>query len=142
MGAKVNDGRLRPKREATFGKKPFKSKGRNRKGKTKNSFLGSGVKKVGLNPDKATRFSPEKLSERVVAISGLGRCQVCDVSYTLDYPHHVVQGLGVKDDRFLINICLECHRLIHSVGYGAVLKSREECKEIAWSNHIKFEEEL
>jgi len=138
---KIKTGRIKgDKPKSTFCvKKPFKAKGRNRKGKTKNSFLDSGVKKVGLNPDKAVRFPEAKYRERQEAVRGLGACQVCDISYELDAPHHVVQGLGVKDDRYLINICVDCHGLIHVVGYSAVKKSREECREIAWSNHLLLE---
>ena len=138
MGTKFNHGRVKgEKKKSTFGlKKPSKGKGRNRKGRVKSS----GVKKVGLNPNKAVRFEPAKYKQRQDDIKDLGVCQVCDLSYELDTPHHVEQGIGVKDDRYLINVCIDCHGLIHVVGYSAVKKDRAECKEIAWSNHLRFEE--
>jgi len=143
MGVKVTDGRLKPKSASTFGKKPYKGKGKNRKGSLKNSFSSSGAKKISyLNPDKPVRFTFKEYRRRQTFIRGLGVCQVCDESCDLDAPHHVMQGVGVKDDRFLINICDGCHRMIHTVGYIGVKKTKEECKEIAWSNHLKFEEEL
>jgi len=145
MRVKINDGRIKGvKPKGTFGvKRPFKSKNRNRKGRVKNSGVkNSGVKKVGLNPCKAVRFDAAKYKQRQDDIRDLGACQICNLSYELDAPHHVEQGLGVKDDRYLINTCIDCHGLIHVVGYSAVKKSREECKEIAWSNHLKFEEVL
>ena len=145
MSYKIKAGRVKgDKKVSTFGKvkKPFKNKNRNRKGSLKNSFSDSGVKSSVLHKDRAVRFVEAKYRERQEAIRGLGACQVCEFSYELDAPHHVVQGLGLKDDRYLINICIDCHGLIHVVGYSAVKKSREECKEIAWSNHLMFEEEL
>ena len=132
MKMKISHNRINPKKEKTFGiKKPFKSKGYNRKGRT-------GVKKIGLNPEKAVRFNAIDLKYRIELIVEIGCCQVCELSYELDVPHHVEQGLGVKDDRYMLNICVPCHRLIHSVGYSAVKKTRVECKEIAWGNHLKF----
>lgn len=141
MGMKINDGRIKgPKKQSTFGKKPFKGKAKNRKGSLKNSFSTSVVKREPLNSAKPVRFFQAKYRARQDAIRELGRCQVCDVSYELDAPHHVMQG-GCKDDRYLINICVTCHGLIHSVGYSAVKKDRSECKVIAWSNHVYCEKQ-
>jgi len=91
-----------------------------------------------LNPNKPVRFEKEKLQQRVYDILNLGACQVCEVSQDLDYPHHVEQG-SKKDDRTMINICVECHRLIHGVGYSAVKKDRSECLVIALGNHKLLE---
>jgi len=140
MGIKINDSRLRPKKESTFGqKKPFKSKsnGRNRKGNTKKNVVKT-FKHEPLNPNKPVRFPEAKYRQRQEDVRGLGKCQVCEMSYELDAPHHVEQG-SKKDDRYLINICIDCHGLVHVVGYSAVKKTREECKVIAWSNHELFE---
>ena len=145
MGVKILDGRIKgPKKQGTFGraKKPFVGKNRNRKGSLKNSFSTSAVKREPLNSNKAVRFPTAKYKQRQDDIRALGACQVCERFYTLDAPHHVMQGVGTKDDRFMINICIDCHGLIHTIGYSAVKKNREECREIAWSNHILLEEEL
>ncbi len=45
-------------------------------------------------------------------------------------------GYGVKDDRSLVNVCVECHRLIHSSGgYEKLSKTREEIEAIGWANN-------
>jgi len=117
--------RLNPKKERT--KTPFKGKNKNRKGNRKDT-------RESLNPDKPVRFTEKKLNQRVYDIHNLGKCQICEDSYELDYPHHVDQG-SKKDDRTMINICVTCHRLIHGVGYSAVKKDRSECLVIALNNH-------
>ena len=124
---KVKDGRLKPKPVGTFGKtkKPFKGKNRNRKGSV-------------LHPDRAVRVDARELDRRVDFILSKEFCQVCEDSFLLDYPHHVVQGIGVKDDQSLICICVSCHRLIHACGYDSVKKSREECEAIAEKNNLEF----
>ena len=124
---KVKDGRLKPKPVGTFGKvkKPFKGKNRNRKGSV-------------LHPDRAVRVDACELEKCVNFILSKEVCQVCEDSISLDYPHHVVQGLGVKHDFTLICICVNCHRLIHSCGYSSVKKSREECEIIAEKNNLEF----
>lgn len=136
MGVKIMDGRI---------KKPYCGKNRNRKGNKKSCFFDSEVKKSDrepLNPNKPVRFKKTKYKARQDEIRSLGACQVCDTSYELDAPHHVVQGLGFKDDRYMINICVTCHSLIHSVaGYVGVAKTKEECKVIAWNNHLILERE-
>ena len=114
-------------------KKPYCGKNRNRKGNKSDSGT-----KESLNPNKPVRFEKKKLQQRVYNILNIEVCQVCEKSHDLDYPHHVMQG-AKKDDRYMINICVECHRLIHEVGYRAVDKWREECKHIAWDNHERFE---
>jgi len=125
--------RLNPKKESTFGKKPFKGKKRNRKGNTLKTF-----EHEPLNVNKPIRFKTPKYRQRQREIKSLGVCQVCELNYELDTPHHVMQG-SCKDDRYLINICIDCHALIHMVGYSAALKDRLECKVIAWNNHLMFE---
>ena len=142
MAIKIVSNRLRPKPKSTFGlaKKPFKAKNRNRKGSVRKNVVKT-YRHEPLNADRPIRFPEAKYKMRQKDIRNLGACQVCDMRYTLDAPHHVMQG-SKKDDRYLINICIDCHGLIHTVGYSAVKKDRAECKVIAWSNHLKFEEEL
>ena len=112
-------------------KKPYCGKNRNRKGNRKDT-------RESLNPNKPIRFKEKKLQQRVNDIQALGVCQICEVSYDLDYPHHVEQG-SKKDDTTMINICVDCHSLIHTVGYSAVKKDRSECLVIALSNHNLLE---
>ena len=120
--------RLNKKKAAVFGKNKLVIKRKARK-----------VNEDPLNKNRPVRFKKDALEKRVKQILGIGACQVCEKSYDLDYPHHVEQGSN-KDDRYMINICVSCHRLIHEVGYSAVLKTREECKVIAFDNHLNFKE--
>lgn len=123
--------RLNPKKESTFGKKKAVIKNKPRK-----------VNENPLNPNKPIRFKKDELDKRVKFIIDIEVCQVCDtIGQVLDYPHHVMQGAN-KDDRYMINICVKCHRLIHEIGYRAVKKWREECKVIAWDNHLKYKENI
>jgi len=121
--------RLNPKKDAVFGKKKSVIKRKARK-----------VKEDPLNKNRPVRFKKDALKKRVNLIVGIGACQVCEESYDLDYPHHVERG-SKKDDRYMINICVYCHMLIHSVGYSSVEKSLIECKNISWGNHLMFEKE-
>lgn len=91
-----------------------------------------------LNKNIVVRYSKDDLKQRVEFILELGPCQVCETSYDLDYPHHAVYGMGKKDDRYLINICVDCHRTIHSGSYSDLLKSRKQIEDIGWNNHLDF----
>jgi hypothetical protein len=94
-----------------------------------------------IKNDKPVRFGKAELKKRVQFILAKEVCQVCNESYDLDYPHHGLYGLGVKDDRTLVNICVTCHRLVHSSGgYDKLPKTREEIEIIGWSNNDKYEE--
>ena len=95
-------------------------------------------KRCSLKNDKPVRFDIAELKKRVQFILEKEVCQVCEESYQLDAPHHAVYGLGVKDDRTLINICLRCHRLIHNTGYDTLKKTREEIEAIGWENNEQF----
>ncbi|MCK4816680.1 hypothetical protein KA005_12995 [bacterium] len=93
-------------------------------------------KKCNLKNDKPIRFNKAELKRRVELILEKEVCQVCETSTDLDYPHHAIMGYGVKDDRSLVNICVECHRLIHSSGgYEKLSKTREEIEAIGWANN-------
>jgi len=95
-------------------------------------------KKARLREDVPKRFDKTELQKRVKFLLDKEVCQVCEVSHSLDYPHHVEQGLGVKDDTTLINICTSCHRAIHTQGYDAVNKTRKECLEISYNNNSEY----
>jgi len=96
-------------------------------------------KKCNLKNDKPIRFNKAELRKRVEFILEKEVCQVCETSTDLDYPHHALYGLGVKDDRVLVNTCVECHRLIHSSGgYDKLPKTRKEIEAIGWSNDEEY----
>jgi len=96
-------------------------------------------KKCNLKNDKPTRFNKAELKKRVEFILEKEVCQVCETSTDLDYPHHALYGLGVKDDRSLVNICVKCHRLVHSSGgYDKLPKSREDIEITGWSNNEEY----
>lgn len=84
------------------------------------------------------RYTKSEVKKRVEFVLQKEVCQVCEESYDLDYPHHARYGVSRKDDRFLICICVECHRLIHQKGFSQVKKTREETEDIAWSNHLEY----
>ena len=96
-------------------------------------------KRCNLKNDKPIRFNKSELKKRVEFIISKEVCQVCETSTDLDYPHHAIYGLGVKDDRSLTNICVECHRIIHgSGGYDKLPKTRKEIEVIGWGNDEEF----
>jgi len=140
MSYKVPQGRLRPKKEATFGKakKPFKSKGRNRLGSMKKSHDGSIREPLNLN--KPVKFLKNKYQKRIRDIQEhFPLCQICEESYNLDIPHHVARGAN-KDDRTMISACVKCHSGIHGAGeYDNVDKTEDECLEIALKNNKYLE---
>jgi hypothetical protein len=160
MGVKIDNGRVKgDKPKSTFGqKKPFKGFDKNRKGsKKKSNGLGCKIEhnrikpkvnqknkdrrtRVFLNLDKPVLFPMPKYRKRQTDIREIGVCQICEVCTDMDAPHHVLQG-SKKDDRYMIGACIICHGIIHTIGYMGVKKTREECREIAWSNHLRFEKE-
>ena len=87
-----------------------------------------------LRDDVPVRFSKSKYIERQEIIRGFGLCQVCEESTDMDTPHHGDYGLGKKDDRSLVCICIKCHYEIHSGSYSNIKKTREEIKEIGYNN--------
>jgi len=42
------------------------------------------------------------------------------------------------DDRYLINICVGCHRTIHTKGFNTLLKTRDETVGIGWDNNLEY----
>ena len=97
------------------------------------------VKQVDILDKNCTvRLDKKELHKRFTWISELGACQVCETSYNLDIPHHARYGIGNKDDRFLINICVDCHREIHNGSYSNLDKTRKQLENIGWENHLLY----
>jgi len=103
MSYKIPQGRLRPKKEATFGKKPFKGKAKNRKGSLKSSFLTSPVKKRVLKIDRDYLSWLQNSSYA---------CMVCGGFVGIEWHHVKRDSTDKKDHTRLIPLCgVECHRL-------------------------------
>ena len=97
-------------------------------------------KKAPLKEGKPVRFKRAEYQRRQEIIYSKGLCQVCEESTELDAPHHAVGGLGTKDDRTLICICIDCHRHIHAQGgYSALKKTKAEIVAIGWANNEEIE---
>jgi hypothetical protein len=95
-------------------------------------------KKARLRNDTPKRFPPKEYKAYQDHIKGIGVCQVCEVSTNLDTPHHTKQGAN-KDDRSLICICIECHDILHRVGFETLAKTRLELLEIGEENWSSYE---
>ena len=119
MGIKIKHNRLRPKPSSK--NKPRTSKDVDQ-----------------LDKNIVVRYSKVDLKKRVSLVLDLGPCQVCETSFDFDYPHHAMYGIGNKDDRYLINVCVECHRTIHTKGYDTLNKTRKELEVIGWTNHLNI----
>jgi len=91
-------------------------------------------KKCRIRDDVPKRFKPDEYRAYQDHIKSIGVCQVCDESRNLDTPHHTKQGLGVKDDRSLICICIECHDILHRIGFETLKKTRDELEDIGNDN--------
>jgi len=119
------------KKKSTFGTKKSFIKKRPRK-----------VKDKGLNLFDRTitvRFSDTENNKRIKWIhERFDFCQVCGKKHNLDIPHHAIFGFSRKDDRTRISICCDCHRIIHTKGYGDLLKSKEEIQIIGWMNNFDY----
>ena len=87
------------------------------------------------------RLSKDQVKDRVQWLLNKEVCQVCETSTDLDYPHHAFFGISHKDDRTMINICVECHRTIHNKGYGPLNKTREQIEALGWTNNEEFKNE-
>ncbi len=150
----IKSGRIKPKKEPMFGKKPYKGKNKNRTGRTVKTDDVQRIKPVYdskkgsikhrvengtfnlLGKDKPVRFASGQYWQRVLWLQELEACQVCQVSRDLDHPHHPETGSN-RDDRHMINICVDCHRKIHGAsGYADVNKSLDECIKIGIENDI------
>lgn len=91
-----------------------------------------------LRDDTPTRLNKKELQDKVTWILAKEVCQICEVSRDLDYPHHSIYGLGVKDDDSLVNTCVKCHRTIHTEGYDNLSKTREEIEQIGVDNTLEY----
>ncbi len=91
-----------------------------------------------LDNSIVVRFHSKELKQRMEFILSKEVCQICEKSYDLDAPHHARYGNAKKDDRYLVNICVSCHRLIHKVGFHKVAKTRTETEDIGWNNHLEY----
>ena len=144
----IKSGRIKPKSKPTFGKKKSGKKSNSKKSdlfghsrlKSKPSMKNK-KKDIYLNPDKPVRFSKSQMLDiNLWIINNIPCCQVCNESTNLDVPHHAIYGLGNKDDRCLVSICIVCHREIHSGSYDNLKKTREEIIEIGWNNFSMLKE--
>lgn len=133
---KFNHGRL---------KVPYCGKNKNRKGSLRKTITTDRLRPVEdmdlFDKSIMVRFGKDELRKRVYFILNKEVCQICDISYDLDYPHHARQGAN-KDDRWLINICCSCHDILHRVGFETLNKTREELEIIGWDNHIEYMENV
>lgn len=91
-----------------------------------------------LDTSITVRLPKDQIKKRVQWLLEKEICQVCEESTDLDYPHHAIFGWSCKDDRTMINICVNCHKIIHTVGYGPLKKSREQIEKLAWTNNKDF----
>jgi len=87
---------------------------------------------------KDKRVSKSELKSRVEFILSKEVCQVCNVSTNLDYPHHSEFGLSKKNDYSLINICIDCHRHIHTKGFPIHGLSRNDTIQIGIRNNTEY----
>ena len=102
-------------------------------------------KKYQLKHNKKTndkKVSKLELKKRVQFLLDKEVCQVCSHSVDLDYPHHAEFGLAKKDDRTMINICVNCHRHIHTKGFPVHGLFREDTVAIGWKNNEEFLNEV
>jgi hypothetical protein len=96
-------------------------------------------KEVDLSDRSITiRLKKDEIKKRVQWLLDKEVCQVCENSTNLDYPHHAIFGWSNKDDRTMINICVDCHRTIHTKGYGPLKKDRSTIENIGWSNNEEY----
>ena len=95
---KINYGRIKPKRQSTFGrcKKPFAGKSKNRKGNIKKS---------------ATKRNPLDLHDFYIHMVKIANDKGCDA-------HHWMPKSKLKQDIFLTLVLYDEHREIHADGNG------------------------
>ena len=104
MGVKINHGRIKPKKESTFGKKvPFKGKNKNRSGnKLKTNYTAS----KSINSQSR---NPLSLYSFYVYMRDLANDVGCDA-------HHWIPKSKLKQDIFLAFVPYDEHRAIHAAG--------------------------
>lgn len=115
MGVKINDGRIKPKKESTFGKKPFKGKNKNRKGSKKLS-----MDKPELNTE---RIKPKPSMKNIKVIDHVGLeylgklkrldlpCFCCGAFGSIELHHVKEVSSDEKNHKRVLPLCGEkCHR--------------------------------
>ena len=123
---KINDGRLKPKKESTFGKvkKPFKGKDKNRKGSTKVTVARIKPKVSSKNVSLLTQEDKlylEWLQEQDTV------CFVCGQQSGIEWHHVKLYSNDKKNHKRLIPLCgVEHHRLGQELSpHGTPKKWRE-----------------
>jgi hypothetical protein len=91
-----------------------------------------------LDQTITVRIPKDQVKKRVQWLLEKGPCQICEKSMDLDYPHHAIFGWSNKDDRTMINVCVNCHRTLHTKGYGPLNKTREQIELVGWTNNEEY----
>ena len=106
---KINDGRIKPKKESTFGKvkKPFKGTAKNRKGNKKESLFKH--EPIRAKASKAKKRNPLDLHEFYVYMRDIANSMGCDA-------HHWMPKSKLKQDIFIALVPYDEHRAIHAEG--------------------------
>ncbi len=121
MNFKVIDGRLRPKKEATFGKKPFKCKDKNRKGSKKKSGLGVKVLDSRIVPKHKPGPSYIKWFHEVYQPP----CFVCGTFLGIEFHHIKEHSTDKRIDSIAMPLCWYHHHGYELSPHGTPVKFRE-----------------
>jgi len=131
MAYKVPQGRIKPKKEAMFGKKPFKGKEKNRKGRLKKSIR----LKPKYNSKNKKLFDVEDAKYIEWLQCSSYSCFVCGGHNGIEWHHVKKFSTDKKDHTRLIPLCgVEHHRL------GAVLSAHGTPKK--WRETFSMEVQL
>jgi len=124
MGIKVMDGRLKPKKESTFGKKPFKGKQKNRTGNKKVTVARIKPKPSAKNVKKLSS-EDEAYLEYLQELDAV--CFVCGKKNGIEWHHVKLYSSDKKNHKRLIPLCgVEHHRLgMELSAHGTPKKWRE-----------------
>lgn len=128
---KINDGRIKPKREATFGKKPYAGKDRNRKG----SKLKTNRLKPVYSAKNKSLISDEDREYLEWLQSSAYPCLVCGGFNGIEW-HHVKEfSFNKKNHERLIPLCgVEHHRLGQILSAHGTPKKWRETYSIQMQN--------
>jgi len=124
MGIKITDGRLSPKKKATFGKKPFKGKQKNRAGNKKVTVARIKPKPSAKNVKK---FSSEDEAYLEYLQELDAACFVCGQKNGIEWHHVKLYSSDKKNHKRLLPLCgVEHHRLgMELSAHGTPKKWRE-----------------
>jgi len=136
MPYKVPHGRLNPKKESTFGKKPYKGKEKNRKGSLKSSYSSSRIKpKYSSKNKKLITLSDKKYLEWLQATEY--SCMICGKHNGIEWHHVKEYSTDVKNHKRLIPLCgVEHHRL------GTVLSAHGTPKKFRDTFSMEFQNQF